>query len=210
MKSVNFYNLSILLVLTLLLYVPKLVAQEDKPGLINRLGINIGVNFPVGSEVLRKGAYPIGLSLYLTATHITSNRHNFELLAGADIIADYGGGIYLAMPGLVNWSYELIYIGNKRFIISNYAGLGYTFHHIYTRTEGIIVKNQHALGLDAGLIFNYALGKNWGVNLRTGVFHSFTSPVQAYYAGTSVTSENKFNYTTFLLLIGFSRKIGKL
>jgi len=44
------------------------MAQENKPGLISGLGLNIGMNFPFGSGVLKKGAYPFGLSSYLPPT----------------------------------------------------------------------------------------------------------------------------------------------
>jgi hypothetical protein len=102
---------------------------------------------------------------------------------------------------------ELANFGNNRFIIDGFAGLDYSFHHIFSRTEGIVVKNQRTMGLDAGLLFNVAIGKKWAINLRTGVFRSFTRPVKAYFAGKSITNETKFKYATFPILIGFSRKI---
>jgi len=130
-------------------------------------------------------------------------------LTGADIMADFGGGIYFAMPILVNRKFELVKFGGDRFKIDGFAGLGYSFHHIFSRTNGLILKNQHTLGFDAGLKFNIALGKKWNVNLRGGFIRSFTRKVQAYFAGTTLTSESKFNYATLPVLIGFSRKIGK-
>lgn len=181
--------------------------NEEKT-LINKFGLNLGMNFPFGAGVLREGAYPIGLSLYLTGNHTSAKAHNYELLTGAEIMADIGGGIYFTLPVLVNRTHEIVNFRNNRFIIDGFAGLGYSFHHIFTHTEGITIKNQHTLGLDAGLIFNVAIGRKWAINMRAGVFRSFTRPVQAYFAGTSITSETKFRYATFPILIGFSRKIG--
>jgi hypothetical protein len=209
MKYLNYSLLAILLLITTLHSQQIPTTNKKKPVLINKLGLNLGMNFPFGAGALREGAYPFGLSLYVTGNHTTTNGHNYELLTGAEIIADFGGGIYFTLPVLVNKTYELASFGNNRFLIDGFAGLGYSFHHIFTRTEGIIVKNQHTLGLDAGLIFNVAIGRKWAFNLRPGVFRSFTKPVQAYFAGQAIKSETKFRYTTFHILLGFSRKIGQ-
>ena len=165
MKIINYYIFTILLALILLQSTPKLGEAQNKPGLISRLGMNIGMNFPFGSGVLQKGAYPFGFSSYLIGTHTTTRDHNYEILTGVDIMADYGGGIYLALPVLVNRTHEILNIGNSRFTVDGFAGLGYSFHHIFSRTKGITVKNQHTLGLDAGLTFIIALGKKWEFNL---------------------------------------------
>ena len=208
MKDLNYGKRGIWLAVILLVCAPKLWANHIDSALINRVGLNIGIIFPVGDGVLQTGAYPVGLSMYLTGTHISSTGLNFELLAGANIMADFGGGSYLALPLLVNWIPEILNCNNNLFTINAFAGLGYTFHHIFSRTEGIKVKNQHTLGINAGLLCNIYAGKKWDLNLRMGVFHAFTRPVQAYFAESKVTSEHKFIYTVSPLLIGFTRKIG--
>lgn len=209
MKCFNNCLIVILLVITTIhsQHIPAI--NEEKPIFINKLGLNLGMNFPFGAGVLRERAYPFGLSLYLTGNHTTPSSYNYELLTGAEIMADFGGGIYFTLPVLVNRTYELVNFRNSRFIIDGFAGLGYSFHHIFTQTEGVTVKNQHTLGLDAGLIFNVAIGRKWAINMRVGIFRSCTRPVQAYFAGTSITSKDKFNYATLPLLIGISRKIGQ-
>lgn len=211
MKIVVCWLLSLLLSHTALIASPKLVADENQRPFINKIGFGIGANFPFGSGVLRTGAYPIGPSMHVNLNHSTKRGHNYELVTGLDIIVDFGGGTYLALPLLINRTHQLVDVGNGRFSIDGFAGLGYYFHHIFTRTEGVTIKNQNTLGLDAGVIFNYAPGKRkrWELNLRAGVYRSFTKPVQVYFAGTSKTSENKFNYATLPVLIGVSRKIGR-
>lgn len=208
-KAVSFCLLSIFLINTTLFSSPIQSGNKTDPPFINRLGFGIGANFPFGSGVLKSGAYPFGLSLHLSAGHINKKGHNYELLTGVEIMADFGGGIYMAIPVLVNRIFELTDFDNSRFRISGFSGLGYYFHHTFSRAEGIIVKNQHAFGLDAGLIFNYSPGKKWDFNIRTGAFRSFTKPVQANFSGTTIRSENKFKYATLPILINVSRKIGK-
>ena len=202
------YKRTMILVICLMQLVPQSAASQNGPSLINRLAINIGTNLPVGTGVLSEGAYPFGLSLYISGTHMTTRGHEYELLTGVDIIADYGGGIYLTLPVLVNRTIELARSANSRYSLSGFAGMGYSFQHIFSRTDGAIVKNQHAFAVDVGLKLKIALGQKWDLNLRIGAFHAFTRPVQVYFAGTHVTSEDKYRNTTLPLLIGFSRKVG--
>jgi len=210
MKQVSYCLLAISLAITTVHAEQISPKNEGRALFINKLGLNLGMNFPFGAGALREGAYPWGLSLYLTGDHTTASAHDYELVAGAEIMADYGGGIYFALPVLVNRTHELANFGNDCFAIDGFAGLGYSFHHVFSRTEGIVVKNQHTLGIDMGLISKVAIGRKWSFNVRMGVFRSFTKPVQAYFAGKAVTSETEFKYATFPILIGFSRKIGRL
>ena len=124
-------------------------------------------------------------------------------------MADFGGGIYMALPVLVNRTYELMNLGNHRFTINGFAGLGYSFHHIFTGIEGVEIKNQHSIGIDFGLSSNLRVTQRWQINLRAGIFRSFTRPVEAYFAGTRVKSKNEFNYLVMPILIGVSRSIGR-
>ena len=179
------------------------------PPFISKVGMGLGVNFPFGSGVLREGAYPFGLTMYINLTHTTNNGQDYELLTGIEVLADAGGGIYLTVPVLINRIFKLTDFGESRFGIDGFAGLGYCFHHLFSHTEGITIKNQHTLGIDAGLALNYALGDRWDLNLRSGIFRSFTRPVELYYDGTSITSEDKFSYATLPIVIGVSRKIGE-
>ena len=62
-------------------------ANEEKTIFINKLGLNLGMNFPFGAGALREDAYPFGISLYLTGNHTTAIAHYYELLTGGEIMA---------------------------------------------------------------------------------------------------------------------------
>lgn len=183
------------------------VGQKNSTKLIDQLGIDLGVNFPFGQGVLSEGAYPLGINIYITGTHVTNGGKEFEILLGGEIIADYSGGIYFTTPVLINRRFDLFINENGRFGIKGYTGLGYTFHHIFSRTEGLTIKNQHTLGIDGGLLFIKSLGERWSFILRGGVMVAFTKRAKAYYGGTSLTSDVAWRHATFPLLIGISKKL---
>jgi len=202
------------LIFVLLTQPSRLFAQipaedADPSPFINKVGMGLGVVFPIGSGVLRDGAYPFGFNIYINLTHTTTNGQDYELRTGAEILADASGGVYLALPVMVNRIFKLTNFGGSPFGIDGFAGLGYSYQCLFPRTEGITIKNQHTFGLDAGVAFTYALGNRWDLNMRTGIFRSFTRPVELNYSGTSITSADKFNYTTLPITIGVARRIGE-
>ncbi|UCD36738.1 MAG: hypothetical protein JSW54_07790 [Fidelibacterota bacterium] len=181
-------------------------ATDRRPG---SLGFMMGLSLPQGSPAFNTD-YILGASLMMVRSYDLADQLpglRAELQLGVEVVAGtWGWGYGLSFPVMVNVGYDVVRLGNGSFRAGAFGGVGWSYHHLESGMEGVKVRDQHRPGIDMGLSAALRVFSRWELTLRAMYFRSFTSPLEAEYAGTLIRSRDRFGYGTLPVMFGVARR----